>query len=99
MILPTHLHLEISDTAVILQSACGMLACSSAPWGGGIRRVNTIANFRVGDQYDSHHPEADLIQYIRATGLEPTETIGLLTAAVVADAAIDYRYGASISFW
>lgn len=93
------LQVEISDKSVIVRYPSGLRACSSAPWGGGISRVSAIANYRVGNKYCCDNPSDDLINTIKASGLEPPSTIGLLTAAQVAEAGVEYLQGQEFSIW
>ncbi len=93
------IEIDIAETRLIVRYPPGLRVVSSALWRGGVCEATAILNQRVDAAYSSSEPEADLLRSIRAYGLNPERTVGLLTAAQVGEAGVVEASGPCFRLW
>jgi adenosylcobinamide hydrolase len=77
------MRLEWPDHALLARLPVAHRCLSSAVLGGGLTSARHWLNLQVPHDYARTDPEAHLIEVARASALDPTEVIGMLTAADV----------------
>lgn len=70
---------------------------SSAVVGAGFQWANYFVNRHVPKQYTSSDPEAEMKQYLRERSFDVQQTIGMMTAVYVEDAAFVYEKDSGVS--
>lgn len=73
---------------LLLQSPAHMDCLSNAIYGGGLGRIDRVANIYVDRFYDCNHPEQDVEKLFQDWGYTPQSTAGLLTAVRLEHAAV-----------
>lgn len=58
---------------------------NSSPWGGGFGTYKVMMNRQVDKLYNEADPLREMDEFIQREGLNPQETAGMLTAAMVKD--------------
>ncbi|GGJ99490.1 putative ABC transporter ATP-binding protein YvrA [Lentibacillus kapialis] len=79
--------LNIKEAHITLTSPIPLRTLSSGVCGSGIGWHNTLVNRHVPDDYDCSDPEAEMQQYLETNGFDPAQTVGMMTAVQLADAA------------
>jgi adenosylcobinamide hydrolase len=77
------MRLEWPDHALLASLPVAHRCLSSAVLGGGLTSTRHWLNLQVPHDYARTDPEAHLIEVARANALDPSEVIGMLTAADV----------------
>ena len=77
------MRLEWPDHALLATRPAAHRCLSSAVLGGGLTSARHWLNLQVPHDYARTDPETHLTEVARANALEPTEVIGMLTAADV----------------
>lgn len=91
------LHLYEKNEVLILKSDKRLLTLNSSILGGGFYTPYYVINQQVIKNYSGEDPAEDLRKGIEELGLNPDECVGMMTAALVKDAAIEYEMGSHIS--
>ncbi|MBO8162896.1 MAG: adenosylcobinamide amidohydrolase [Brevibacillus sp.] len=86
-------NVSLDRERMFLNTRIPFRACSNALWNGGFCQASGILNQRVGMDYGSADPAADIMRAITALGQDPAVTVGLLTAARMEGAAAAYQEG------
>ena len=84
---------------LLLQSPAHMDCLSSAIYGGGLRRIDRVANIYVDRFYDCNHPEQDVEKLFQDWGFTPQSSAGLLTAVRLEHAAVLEEQGKDASLF
>lgn len=82
--LTDHLHLS---SGVMLETL------SSAVWGGGFGRADSIVNWKVPLTYTAAEPQEMMHAQISRWGHQPDRTVGLMTAAKLTHASVSEEAG------
>ena len=82
--------------AIHLASRTPCRTVSSGIHGGGFRTVRNIFNVMVDRHYSCADPKADLKRRIHGYGVSPNDSVALMTAVVLEDAAF---YTAEADGW
>ncbi|MTH53056.1 ATP-binding cassette domain-containing protein [Bacillus mangrovi] len=84
--------LSCESTHILLQSPVPLKTLSSAVVHAGFGWYTTFVNRHVDLNYHSEDVQMDLVRYIQAQGLDPNETVGMMTAVKLADVAVKTSY-------
>lgn len=84
---------------LLLQPPAHMDCLSSAIYGGGLGRIDRVANIYVDRFYDCNHPEQDVEELFQAWGYSPQSSAGLLTAVRLEHAAVLEEQGKDASLF
>lgn len=79
-------YIQITNEYISLHSPVPLRTMSSGVVGSGLGWHQTFVNRHVDKNYDCSDHRSEMLQYLRANGFEPTETIGMMTAVVMEDA-------------
>jgi adenosylcobinamide hydrolase len=82
---------------LVLASEQRLFTLNSSVLGGGFKTPYYVVNQQVNKGYDGDDPRDDLVKGIRGLGLNPDACVGMMTAAHVKDAAIEFERGTQIS--
>jgi len=85
------------NKTLILQSEKRLFTLNSSVLGGGFHTPHFIINQQVDKNYSGDDPSKDLIRNIEEIELMPDECVGMMTAALVKHAAIEYEIENNIS--
>ncbi|MFE8702981.1 heme ABC transporter ATP-binding protein [Cytobacillus sp. FJAT-54145] len=77
--------LEFSDEKIVLQSPIPLRTMSSGVVGSGTGWHQTFVNRHVGMDYNCSDHRVEMVEYLRNHGFEPSETVGMMTAVMLAD--------------
>lgn len=83
--------LKVKKSHLTLHSPTPLAVLSSAPVGGGRRETRTIVNRHVDKNYYEADPIAETQHWMEKQGLDPMETVGMLTAVWVEQVAVVER--------
>lgn len=83
-----HLSAKYRHNSVVIESDLPLKVISSSLWNGGVHIANAFVNYRVPLYYESNDPINDMLEFIASEQLSKEYTIGLMTAANLADAVI-----------
>jgi adenosylcobinamide hydrolase len=72
-------------TYLLIDSDSPMRTLNSSPWGGGFGTHKVLMNRQVDKLYNVVDPLQEMDKFILDEGLNPQETAGMLTAAMVKD--------------
>ncbi|MEW9671994.1 adenosylcobinamide amidohydrolase [Ammoniphilus sp. 3BR4] len=78
---------------VLIRSRAPLASCSSALWGGGLAHARYFFNGFVSHSYQSDDPQGMIKAELARRGYPLGETVGLLTAAKLANASIHEEAG------
>ncbi len=93
------LTLSRQERHLLLQSPVPMDSLSSAIHGGGMRKIDRVANIYVDWQYECHDPEKDVARLFEEWDYTQESTAGLLTAVRLGHAAILEESGKDASLF
>ncbi|HHT64266.1 MAG TPA: adenosylcobinamide amidohydrolase [Clostridia bacterium] len=82
---------------LVLASEKRLYTLNSSVLGGGFQTPYFVVNQQVIKGYDGENPMEDLIKGIQKIGLNPDDSTGMMTAAHVKDASIEFEIGRDIS--
>lgn len=74
---------------LLIRSETDLRTLNSSPWGGGFGNHSNVMNRQVDKLYNEADPLREMDEFIHREGLQPSETAGMLTAAMVKD--VGYR--------
>lgn len=74
---------------VLIRCDTPLRTLNSSPWGGGFGLHTALMNRQVDKLYNEADPLREMNDFIHLEGLAPSETAGMLTAAMVQD--VGYR--------
>ncbi|MGI6686695.1 MAG: adenosylcobinamide amidohydrolase [Bacillota bacterium] len=82
---------------LVLASKKELFTLDSSVWGGGFNSPCYVVNQQVDKGYDGDDPREDLIKGITEIGLNPDACVGMMTAAHVKDAAVEFEKSGQLS--
>lgn len=82
---------------LVLYSERKLLTLNSSVLGGGFHTSNFVINQQVRSGYDGDSPRKDLVKGIEDIDISPDQCVGMMTAAHVKDAAVEYESNNEIS--
>lgn len=85
------------NEVLILQSDKRLFTLNSSILGGGFYTPYFVINQQVISNYSGEDPAEDLRWDIEKIGIASNESVGMMTAAHVKDAAIEYEVGSHMS--
>ncbi|MCZ0754550.1 adenosylcobinamide amidohydrolase [Anoxybacillus sp. J5B_2022] len=86
-----------TDEQMVVTTPKPFKVLSSAVVGAGFQWANYFVNRHVPKQYTSSDPEAEMKQYLRERSFDVQQTIGMMTAVYVEDAAFVYEKDSGVS--
>ncbi|MDD2497216.1 MAG: adenosylcobinamide amidohydrolase [Desulfitobacteriaceae bacterium] len=81
----------VKEKALIIQSEECLYALNSSILGGGFTNPHNIINLQVDKGYDGNNPTEDLVHFSEKAGLNASDTVGMMTAALVDDLFLEYE--------
>ncbi|HET7658296.1 MAG TPA: adenosylcobinamide amidohydrolase [Bacillales bacterium] len=84
----SELHIEQSEDMIRIDSPIDMKTFSSAVVGAGFSWKRCFVNRHVAGTYDSQIPEVEMKGWLEDRGMQPVETVAMMTAVCLEDAAI-----------
>lgn len=93
------LMLTRNERHLLLHTPVPMDCLSSAIHGGGMKRIDRVANIYVDRFYDCSNPEKDVNKLFEDWGYDPGATAGLLTAVQLKHAAVLEESGKDASLF
>jgi len=85
------------NEVLVLQSEKRLFTLNSSVLGGGFYTPYFVVNQQVDKGYSGSDPVGDLIRKIEEIGLVADECVGMMTAALIKHAAIEYEIESQIS--
>jgi len=79
--------LQISNEFLVLKSPYPLRTMSSGVVGSGTGWYQTFVNRHVSKDYNCDDHQVEMAAFLQANGFEPTETVGMMTAVWLEDAA------------
>ncbi|MFC7391943.1 adenosylcobinamide amidohydrolase [Scopulibacillus cellulosilyticus] len=79
--------LQVTSERILLDSPIQLRTLSSAVIGGGTGFYRTFVNRHVNKNYCCDNPKKELRDYLVKQGLDPADTLAMMTAARLEDAA------------
>lgn len=73
-------YLDIGEERIVLQSPIPLRTMSSGITGAGIGWNSSFVHRIVPPEYDCSDHKAEMIEYLKANGYLPSETVGMMTA-------------------
>ncbi len=78
-------HLKLNRDFIVLNSPIPLRTISSGVVGAGTGYYNTFMNRHVDKGYDCSDHREEMIQYLKEQGLQPEDTVGMMTAVMLDD--------------
>ncbi|WP_214658889.1 adenosylcobinamide amidohydrolase [Candidatus Formimonas warabiya] len=85
------------NEVLVLHADKRLFTLNSSVWGGGFHSPYFVINQQVHKNYCGEDPAGDLAGTIEAMGLIPEQCVGMMTAAHVKDAALEYEISSPLS--
>jgi len=89
--------LYVKNNLLVLASEKRLFTLNSSVLGEGFNNPYFVVNQQVKKGYDGDNPREDIIKGIREIGLAPDNCVGMMTAAHVKDAAVEFENEGQIS--
>jgi iron complex transport system ATP-binding protein len=77
--------LHVSDKFIEIKTPAPLRTMSSGVIGSGTGWHHTFINRHVGKDYDCSDHRKEMASFLKSNGLEPSETVGMMTAVVLED--------------
>ncbi|RIX51699.1 hypothetical protein D3P08_14850 [Paenibacillus nanensis] len=87
------LELRLMEDRIAMKAPGELYTLSSAVLSGGFSRSSVFVNWKVPLHYDCSDPVSDLLRQCRIWGYNPSETVGLITAAKLTHASVIEKDG------
>ncbi|MFO1446494.1 adenosylcobinamide amidohydrolase [Bacillus sp. Bva_UNVM-123] len=82
--------LEMFESHFVLRSPLPLRTMSSGVVGSGTGWHHTFVNRHVNKDYDCTDHRREMVDYLKAHGFEPTETVGMMTAVMLDDVSFQF---------
>lgn len=89
--------LEINENHIVLHSLIPLRTMSSGVVGSGTGWHQTFVNRHVNHNYNRDDHRSEMVQYLKEHGIEPLETVGMMTAVILEDVSYKMVYGNDFS--
>lgn len=89
--------LHVTEEYIYLHSPFPLRTMSSGVTGSGLGWHRSFVNRHVDKNYHCQDHRMEMVQFLRAHGFEPTETIGMMTAVMVEDVSYKILAGEGFS--
>ncbi|WHX42696.1 adenosylcobinamide amidohydrolase [Mesobacillus sp. AQ2] len=83
-------HLKMKQDYIVLNSPLPLRTMSSGVVGAGTGWYSTFVNRHVDKGYDCSDHREEMIQYLKEQGLQPEDTVGMMTAVMLED--VSYKH-------